>query len=74
MLTSPFPSVSQAERFKARGADPGISAVARLKPNVSLQQAETELNVIYARMEQQYPESNTGRRVLPDATARKFCR
>ena len=26
----------QAERFKARGADPGISAVARLKPNVSL--------------------------------------
>jgi predicted permease len=50
------------ERFKARGADPGISAVARLKPGVSLEQAETELNVMYARMEQQYPESNTGRR------------
>ena len=51
-----------AERFKTRGADPGISAVARLKPNMSLEQAETELNAIYARMEQQYPESNTGRR------------
>ena len=51
-----------AERFKARGADPGINAVARLKPNVSLEQAETVLNVIYARMEQQYPDSNTGRR------------
>ena len=51
-----------AERFKARGSDPGISAVARLKPGVSLEQAETELNVMYARMEQQYPESNTGRR------------
>jgi len=51
-----------AERFKARGADPGIAAVARLKPNMSLEQAETALNVIYARMEQQYPESNTGRR------------
>jgi predicted permease len=51
-----------AERFKARGADPGISAVARLKPNVSLAEAETELNLIYARMERQFPESNTGRR------------
>jgi putative ABC transport system permease protein len=51
-----------AERFKARGADPGITVVARLKPDVSQQQAETETNVIYARLEQQYPESNTGRR------------
>jgi putative ABC transport system permease protein len=51
-----------AERFKARGADPGISVVARLHPNVSLQQAETELNVSYSRLEQQYPNSNTGRR------------
>ena len=51
-----------AERFKTRGADPGITVVARLKPNTSQQQAETELNVIYARLEQQYPNSNTGRR------------
>ncbi|HKY26752.1 MAG TPA: ABC transporter permease [Pyrinomonadaceae bacterium] len=51
-----------AERFKTRGADPGITAVARLHPSMSLQQAETELNAIYARMEQQYPASNTGRR------------
>ncbi len=51
-----------AERFKTRGSDPGINAVARLQPNVTLEQAETELNVIYARMEQQYPDTNTGRR------------
>jgi len=51
-----------AERFQARGADPGIGVVARLKPNVSLQQAETETNLIYARLEQQYPQSNSGRR------------
>jgi putative ABC transport system permease protein len=51
-----------SERFRTRGADPGISAVARLRPGQSLEQAETELNLIYARMEQQYPDSNTGRR------------
>jgi len=51
-----------ADRFKARGADPGINVVARLKPNMSAQQAEAELNVIYSRLEQEYPASNTGRR------------
>lgn len=51
-----------AERFKVRGGDPGISVVARLKPNASQQQAESELNVVYKRLEQQYPDTNTGRR------------
>jgi putative ABC transport system permease protein len=53
----------QAERFRLRGRDPGVDVVARLKPKVSEQQAETELNLIAARLEQQYPESNKGRRV-----------
>ena len=54
----------QAERFKLRGKDPGVDVVARLKSNVSEQQAETQLNLIAARLEQQYPESNKGRHVL----------
>jgi predicted permease len=53
----------QAERFRARGADPGVGVIARLKPGVSQPQAETELNLIAARLERQYPESNKGRRV-----------
>jgi putative ABC transport system permease protein len=53
----------QAERFRLRGRDPGADVVARLKPHVSQQQAETDLNLIAARLEQQYPESNKNRRV-----------
>ncbi len=51
-----------AERFKARGSDPGVVAVARLLPNTTAQQATTALNVIYTRLEHEYPASNTGRR------------
>jgi putative ABC transport system permease protein len=52
-----------AERFKLSGKDPGISAYARLKQNTSLDNANAELNTIAARLEQQYPDTNTGRRV-----------
>jgi putative ABC transport system permease protein len=54
----------QTQRFSRRGADPGTNVVARLKPNVSQQQGETDLNMVAARLEQQYPASNKGRRVL----------
>ena len=39
-------------------------AVGRLKPDVSLEQAQAELNAIAAGLEQQYPESNKGRGVV----------
>jgi putative ABC transport system permease protein len=52
-----------AERFNLRGKDPGIRAVARLREGVPIERAQAELNTIAARLEEQYPDSNSGRRV-----------
>ncbi|HKP82323.1 MAG TPA: ABC transporter permease, partial [Pyrinomonadaceae bacterium] len=52
-----------AERFKLRGKDPGVISFARLRPGTSIESANAELNTIAARLEQQYPDTNTGRRV-----------
>lgn len=43
-----------------RNWHPGIIAVARLKPGVTLQQGTTEMVGITKRLELQYPEYNTG--------------
>src|SRR5206468_11858198 len=61
-----------AERFKLRGRDPDVGVVARLKPAVSIAQAESELNAIAARLEQEYPETNTGNRVRVESLHESF--
>ena len=47
-----------------RNARPGIYAVGRLKEGVTIEQARTEMQTIAARLEQQYPESNSGHRAF----------
>jgi predicted permease len=36
----------------------------RLKPNVAIEQAQTALNVFSARLEQQFPATNSGKRIV----------
>jgi putative ABC transport system permease protein len=61
-----------AERFKLRGRDPGVGVVARLKQGISIGQAEIELNAIAARLEQEYPETNKGKRVRVESLHESF--
>ena len=43
----------------SRGAH-GFRTIARLKPEVTLQEAQVQMSTIAHRLEQQYPETNTG--------------
>src|SRR6185437_4993098 len=49
-----------------RSWHPGILPIARLKPGVSVEQARSEIAVIAARLEKQYPETNSNVTSLVD--------
>ena len=49
--------------FLARGNHEAFSALGRLKPGATLQQARAELDTIAADLARRYPDSNTGRQV-----------
>src|SRR5262249_5150883 len=58
----PFPAAGPASDFAERGSR-GFPAVARLAPHAGRQQAQLELDGISARLEQQYPDTNSKRGV-----------
>ncbi|HTQ84624.1 MAG TPA: ABC transporter permease [Candidatus Solibacter sp.] len=58
--------------FTARGNHPGVSAVARLKPGVELAQARVEMSGIARKLEQQYPNSNSGTGALVKPLAERI--
>ena len=57
--------------FTSRSERP-LTVLGRLKPRVNLGEAQSEMNVLTRRLEQQYPETDkgTGARVVPEPLAR----
>ncbi|HEY1403267.1 MAG TPA: ABC transporter permease, partial [Pyrinomonadaceae bacterium] len=49
-----------------------LSVIARLKPNVSVEQASAEMTTIAARLEQQYPDTNSGWSVIVQPLHQRF--
>jgi putative ABC transport system permease protein len=54
-VAEPYDDTKRSERH--------LRAIARLKPGVTTQQAQTELSMIAQRLEQQHPQTNKGRGV-----------
>jgi putative ABC transport system permease protein len=52
------------ENNEHRGDHKGASVLARLKPGVTFAQADSEMQAIAVRLEQEYPNTNSGNRVL----------
>ena len=61
-----LPVNAASSRYSAR-QDHWLRPVARLKPNVTVAQAQLEMEVIARRLEQKYPETNkgVGKKVVP---------
>lgn len=53
------PATLAGDQLRYRGIH-GFLAIARLKPDVTLEQARAEMALISKRLERQYPDSNTG--------------
>jgi putative ABC transport system permease protein len=59
----PVGQLSDQASWKARSNHQGLYGVARLKPGVTFEQSDADLNTIAANLEKQYPDSNAGNRV-----------
>jgi putative ABC transport system permease protein len=59
----PVGQLSDQPSWQSRGNHPGLYGVARLKPGVTFEQAEADMNNVAANLEKQYPDTNTATRV-----------
>src|SRR4051794_20599085 len=59
----PLGDLRKDENVLQRGNHPGFSSLGRLRPGISIQQANADLDTIASALEKQYPDTNTGRRL-----------
>ena len=62
----PLAELRKEEGVLRRGNHPGFSVLGRLKPGVTLKQANADLDTIAVELERQYPDTNATRRVRMD--------
>ena len=62
-LWVPFVIDPQKEPWRADRTNRNLSVFGRLKPGVTLSQANSDMDILAERLEQQFPQSNTGWRV-----------
>ena len=58
----PVGQLSDQPSWQSRGNHPGLYGIARLKPGVTFEQAEADMNNVGANLEKQYPDSNASTR------------
>jgi len=58
----PVGQLSDQPGWESRGNHPGLYGVARLKPGVTFEQADADMNNVGANLEKQYPDSNAATR------------
>ena len=58
----PVGQLSDQLSWQQRGNHPGLYGLARLKPGVTFEQAEADMNNVGANLEKQYPDSNASTR------------
>ena len=62
-LWMPAGQESGSKSWVQRGNHPGLYAIARLKPGVTVEQARSDMDSVAVQLERQYPDSNAGARI-----------
>ena len=61
-MWTPVGQLAKDPGWESRGNHPGLYAMARLRPGVTVEQAREDMEIVASNLEKQYPNTNTGNR------------